>query len=135
MKQLAALALLALAALAHAQTQYNGVPAATSYAVQVTWTVPAGQCATGDAVAPCGFNVYRSLHGANVFTLAGSTNPGTAPNATSYTDAGVSANTAYDYIVETVFSGANGSPSNLVTASVPPVPGTVVVTVTVAGQS
>lgn len=121
----------------HAQVSSNGVPAASTYAVNITWTLPTGQCAASDTINPCGFNIYRSAHGANAYSLVGSTSATSAPNATSFLDNTVAANTEYDYQVETTWlpSGQtvtlNSGPSNTASVTVPNVPTAPVVSATV----
>jgi fibronectin type 3 domain-containing protein len=63
-----------------------------------------------------GYNIYRSLHGSNAF---GRVNAG-ANALTAFTDSSVQSATTYDYYVKSVDSaGAESSPSNTATVSIP----------------
>ena len=114
----AALVILAIATVAHAQTVT--VPQASTYAVAVAWTGPAS-CTT---TAPCTYAVYR-VPGTTTITAGttGATLVGTtASQIVAFTDNTVTAGQTYSYAVETVYEGANSGPSNTVTVTIPLVP-------------
>ncbi len=114
----AALAILTLATLVHAQTVT--VPPASTYQVNLTWTA-----ATGCTVAaPCTYTVYR-LPGTVTITAGttGATLVGTtAAQTVAYTDSTVVSGQTYSYAVETVQGGANSAPSNTFTVAIPLAP-------------
>jgi hypothetical protein len=113
MKRILALAVFAFAALAHGQT-LSAPPQASSESVVLTWTAPA----TCTVAAPCTFALWRTVNGAAQWTQVLTT----AAQATTATDTSVASGTGYQYVVETVISGINSGPSNVVTVAVPLVP-------------
>lgn len=113
MKTLFALAFFAVASVAHGQT-LSAPPPANSFSVALTWTAPAG-CT---AATPCAYTVWRTVSGASTWSLVLTT----AAQTVTASDTTVASGTSYQYIVETIQSGANSAPSNVVTVAVPLVP-------------
>ncbi len=113
--KIAALALLAIATAAHAQTVT--VPQASTYAVALAWTGPAS-CTTA---FPCTYAVYRVpgtvtiTAGTTGATLVGTT----ASQIVTFTDNTVTPGNVYSYAIETVQGGANSVPSATVTVTIP----------------
>lgn len=89
----------------------SGTGQAASYSVSVTWQAP-----TNSADPVAGYNIYRSPSGGSSYQLLSSMG-----NAQlSYTDNGVQAGQAYDYIVESVdATGVESGPSNTASVTVP----------------
>jgi hypothetical protein len=117
-------------------SQYPGVPAASSYEVNLTWTAPAGQCAAADTTIPnCGWVVYREASGGTTYTAIATLTSSTATPAAAYSDTSVVAGTTYSYIVETTYAGANSGPSNVATVAVPNPPGAPTSVTAAAGGS
>lgn len=104
---------LLLAGAAGAQT---ALPAATAYAVVVTWDAPS---TSPDPVA--GYNIYEAAVGSGSYVLTGTV----TASFTAYTDeaAYVVQGAALDYIVESVDAEGNLSvPSNMATVEIPLIP-------------
>jgi fibronectin type 3 domain-containing protein len=81
--------------------------ATSSSAITVTWTASTG--ATG-------YNVLRGTSNSGPFTAIGSTSSG-AVSMTTYSDAGLSAATAYYYVVQATDSGGTSGNSAVATAT------------------
>ena len=113
MKYAIAITILALATLAHAQTNLVAVPGPTAQSVALTWTIGAGCTAS----ATCGATVYRIAGQCPALPVTGS-------NPATYTDPAVTAGGTYSYVVEDYFTGqsATQGPSACVTVTVPNVP-------------
>ena len=124
---------------------------ATTWQNNLTWATPASCLATTSVPtpAPCGYAAYKSsaVNGvcgnawtfqapaSGVTAMAGAT---TVSGATSWTDSAVVAGQGYCYLFQTIQNGANSTPSNIVTLTIPTGPTpivvsgtTVVVTITV----
>lgn len=116
MKRILALAILALAPLAHAQTM--SLPAATSEAVTITWTASVSCTAS----APCTYAPYRMAGACNTNGSTWTALPATSSQAASAIDSTVTPGSTYSYVVEAVQGSVNSGPSNCVTVTVPNVP-------------
>jgi hypothetical protein len=84
------------------------------YNVDLAWDAPASSV---DPVE--GYNVLRSPHGANTYSVLNNSAP-LPLSQTTYVDTGVTDGTTYDYVVESVdASNVSSLPSNVATATIP----------------
>ncbi len=89
----------------------TGIVAGPAYEVILNWDAPT---TSADPVA--GYNVYRSISGASLYSQLNTS----AITTTTYTDTAVQDGQNYDYIVESVdASDVTSAPSNTTTAAIP----------------